>query len=273
MNPPPIHAFIHVPKTAGSTVRAVLRREFGTRHCDVKVPRHLRHGHRWVDAEILRRARRVYPRLESVCGHRVTAFNGLQNAMPMLRFYTFVRHPVDRCISHFYHACRADPSQATTARLEAFCRDPWQRNVQTRWLGGSPDPQQAIRMLETQIGFVGLTETFEASMLMLARWLGRPAFNPAHRRVNARSGPVPLPVHDVRRLRAMVEEANHADLAVYSYARDVVFPRQLAAYAGDLERDIEDLRAACAALGPTCEGLLPRAKRNLLFKPLMHLGV
>ena len=269
----PIYAFIHIPKTAGSTVRGVLRREFGARHCDIKAPRHQRGGHRWLDSGALNRARLVYPRLESVCGHRVTAFNGLRNAAPSLRFYTFVRHPIDRFVSHFHHIRRRDPAGTTTEQLEAFCRDPWRRNVQTRWLGGNQDPARAIRALEEHIGFVGLTEAFDASMLLLAQWLGKPGFNPVYEPLNLRHAQIPSRVLEHPECWEWVEDANRADMEVYGYIRDVLFPRQAAAYGGDLERDIERLRAAGEGLSLPRERLFPRVKRNLVYKPLLHLGV
>lgn len=267
-----MYGFIHIPKTAGSTVRRVLRREYGSRHCDIKVPKRKRGGHRWADAEDLALARRLYPRLAGICGHRVTTFSGLQEAEPSLRFFTFLREPTSRFISNFYHVRRGDPAGSTIEHLRAFCREPGRRNVMTRWLAGRDDPDEAIRVLQRDLGFVGLTESFAESMVLFARWWGDPGFSPAYKIVNRRPGPEPLPIRDCPERLALVEEANRADQKVYAYVVDDWFPRCRAAYDGDLEEDVKQLHHACLALPPYRESLWPKVKRNGLYKPLLHVA-
>ena len=60
--------FIHINKTAGRTVRYILRSSYGLRHCEVE-PWHAS----WTDPPFsthdLQRLRRFYPNLESIGGH------------------------------------------------------------------------------------------------------------------------------------------------------------------------------------------------------------
>ena len=60
-------AFVHIKKTAGTTLTAILRRNFGTRHLDTRL-------HLYEDlflADDLRRALKLYRRLDCIAGHHV----------------------------------------------------------------------------------------------------------------------------------------------------------------------------------------------------------
>ncbi len=63
--------FVHINKTAGSTVRYILRSSYGPRHCDVE-PWRARWDEQPFSAADLRRVRRFYPQLASIAGHRIT---------------------------------------------------------------------------------------------------------------------------------------------------------------------------------------------------------
>ena len=81
-----MYAFIHIERTAGRTVSSILRRSFGTGHCDIRLPLARRRNDRpqhqldhrvLVDAEILRRVRHVYRHLKGIAGHNVKPYGDL----------------------------------------------------------------------------------------------------------------------------------------------------------------------------------------------------
>lgn len=47
-----------------------------------------------------------------------------------------------------------------------------------------PNAQKAIELVSTRVDFVGLTERFDESVLMLGGWLQEPGFRPEYRRAN-----------------------------------------------------------------------------------------
>ena len=90
-------AFVHIKKTAGTTLTAILRRNFGTRHLDTRL-------HLYEDlflADDLRRALKLYRRLDCIAGHHVRPFGDLHSLIPKIRYFTFVREPISRLVSDF----------------------------------------------------------------------------------------------------------------------------------------------------------------------------
>src|SRR5215468_545457 len=74
-----MYAFVHIEKTGGSTLNTIFRRSFGARHCDVRLPLAKRPNDRHddrvcVQAEDLRRVRRLYRNLRGISGHNVKPY-------------------------------------------------------------------------------------------------------------------------------------------------------------------------------------------------------
>ena len=51
----------------------------------------------------LRRLRKVYPRLDSIAGHRITGYVDLEEQGTEFRYFTFLREPVALCASRFQY--------------------------------------------------------------------------------------------------------------------------------------------------------------------------
>jgi len=82
-----VYAFVHIEKTAGRTVRAVLLRSFGAGHCEIRTPYARRAAetdeHRvHVRAADLRKVRRIYRGLRGIAGHNVKPYSDLDAEVP-----------------------------------------------------------------------------------------------------------------------------------------------------------------------------------------------
>jgi len=265
-------------------VRAVLLRSFGAGHCEIRTPysrraeeRPDRHVH--VTAADLRRVRRVYRRLRGIAGHNVKPYSDLGAACPDLRYFTFLRDPVRRYLSHFKNRARAYARQD----FERWLGTEWTHDWQTKMLAGEPSAEKAIELLSGRLGFVGLTEAFDASLLMLGQWLGEPGYRPEYRPVNrldekqrARDSArqqADLGYLEEPGIRERLLAANSLDRQVYEYAARELFPRQRAAYRGDLEADVAALRERNRGLGEWQEPLSSRLLRNAVYKPALLLRI
>jgi Sulfotransferase family len=280
----PIYAFVHIDKTGGTTVKSVLRRSFGTRHCDVRLPMGKRSidgiDHRAaIDALDLARVERVYRNLRGFAGHNVKAYTGLARQFPELRFFTFLRDPVSRFRSHFLN--RSEEFQR--ADFERWCAAPWYCNWQTKMLVGEPNAEKAIELLATRVGFVGLTERFDESLLMLGPWLAEPGWRPEYRRLNqfATKGDgqgairkaVAIEYLKTDAVRAQMRQLNAEDQKVYDYVTAHVFPRQIAAHAGDLAAELRAFQERQKSSEALAESAWSRLVRNYIYKPLSHVRV
>ncbi|MGB3392865.1 MAG: hypothetical protein WA956_13390 [Stenotrophomonas sp.] len=177
---PPI--FVHIPKTAGSTLRTLITANYPAGQVlnlngDPK--------------QILKVAAQHMGKTEScrlVYGHTpygTHRFLGLRQP----RYYTFLRDPVDRFLSdiahairhpdHNFHAVLAEPGLSREQVISRALDINYYRNNMVQFISGSFTTEVvAMSHLGTAIDnlwnseFVGITEKFSTSLLIMAKKLG-----------------------------------------------------------------------------------------------------
>jgi hypothetical protein len=273
---------VHIEKTAGRTVRAVLLRSFGSGHCEIRTP-YAKREPEVDDRRVavtggdLRKVRRFYRNLRGIAGHNVKAYSDLHVAFPEVRYFTWLRDPVKRYLSHFKNRSRAYARED----FERWADKTWTHDWQTRMIAGEANAQKAIELLSGRIGFVGLTETFDESLLMLGQWLGEPGFRPEYRPVNQLAGKqrardsareqADLSYLDTPEVRERLRAINALDQQVYDFAVRECHARQRAAYPGDLTADVATMRERNQNLAEWTEPLSSRLLRNWVYKPALVL--
>jgi Sulfotransferase family len=281
-------AYVHIYKTAGTTLTGILRRNFSTRHFDTR----LIQERPAITAAQLKRVLLIYPRLESIAGHAVRTHTDLKTTFPEIRFYTFLRDPVKRVISAFLftRSIRIEEDNwrpQSDKEIEDSFIDFIARQVDRYCNVLSPgrgDAASAIEVIETKMDFVGLVEHFDESLALMKNWIGRPDFDLRYRRLNDSSRRASndrrfMPVREeVRRLVAatssitsrsdiaeMLAERQRGDIALFEHVRTKTFERMRRKYAaGSGPFAFEDDRMAA----DTVAGQL---YRNLVGRPLVPL--
>jgi len=265
-----MYAFIHIPKTAGTTLRYLFRQAFGARHCDVRSPIHRRQSNQWLEACDLNLVKAVYPQLSGICGHRVCCFSDLGKALPDLKYFTVLRDPARRFVSNFQQYYLDKSEHYTVEQLKEFAADPIQRNVQTRWLCGQEDAELAIKTMESRIGMVGLTEKFDESLLILKKRLNEPKFEINYESLNHGRGKANLDYFNDPYLLKLIEDANEHDIEVYRHVIEERFPRQDDEYGPQFNADLGSFHEQQGHFKAKSEPVWGKTKRNLVYKPLLH---
>lgn len=268
-----MYAFIHIPKTGGSTLRHMLRVGYGAGHCDIRASQAARHDQtQMIQPGDLKRVRRAYPNLDGICGHRVTACHALDSAEPGLRYFTLLREPRARFLSHFSHWVRDRNRKGSRRDFLEFCSYPIHANLQSRLIGGTDDPADSIERMESLKIFVGLTEQFDTSVVLLRSWLGDDKLPPAYRSKNTGKRQSGLEID--ASLESHINQQNAADIAVYQFARDVIFPRQIDIFEqanGSIRPAVETLREQKENWTDYGEPIWAKVKRNFIYKPMRNL--
>jgi hypothetical protein len=196
---------VHVPKCAGTSFRHVLHSIYGNE---------IWYNYGSIFAREQARPELVPAGTKMIHGHFLAdSFDGL---FPERQLLTWVRHPVERLVSNYYHFLRAPDMRDDCCRalherklsLREFADLDWMQNMATRYLAG-----KAV----TDFRFVGITEHFEESMRHFSSLLGfrtvmmlpRENINPS--RTTERYA---LSPED----REYILERNAADLAWYNQA-------------------------------------------------------
>jgi hypothetical protein len=221
---------VHIPKTAGSSLRRLAKKAYGDRFG--KAPNTFTHPQ--VAEERLRALLDAQPQPAWIAGHAVF---GLRDVLPPgSRYVTVLREPVERTLSHYaYLVAPRDPetrqhgllARGTQYRpglsLEEALEDPryLPDNLQTRMLVCRRSPfeqlpddalEQAKAHLRERFAFVGVTERFDRFAALLAAELGwEPRTPPRTRAGDPRPEATP---DELRR----VEEKNAFDLELYALA-------------------------------------------------------
>jgi hypothetical protein len=242
----PLVVFVHIQKTAGKTLRHILRRQYAGAGRSVHVPNFFaKPDLHWsaVDELVDRRP----PGLEAAHGHMLFAPDRWPRGS---RFVTILRDPVERTISHYYwlnerRGARSGWRSIDDALGHGAIRD----NLQVRVLSGA-DPagpvtstmaEEAIAALD-RFSAVGLTSRFDESLVLFGREFGwRTA---AYERVNTTSSRVPreaLRESSVKR----IQEHNRYDQQLYAEAAER-FDALLRAQPEDFQLEVDIVRAAVA---------------------------
>ena len=261
-------AFAHIQKTAGITVNRILRRSFGVHHCDVQ-PWHPRTAYyeTTYSAKDHQKLVRLYPRLESIAGHRVKPHSDLKSVCPNIRYLTFLREPRARMASHYqYRVQRAGYTQP----FEEWLKEEHYHNLQTKHIAGSDDLDLAMRILREECFFVGLIEHFDESLVMLRGKVADPRFDIRYVRENV------APDSSIReRLvndpasRALMEEANNADLQLYEYVVKELYPAQKREFGATLASEVESFKSTNRLPPLNVNSMLNLVKRNCIYKPML----
>jgi Sulfotransferase family len=261
--------FVHIPKTAGTTLRHVLSlNEPGMRS---RALANVFKGGGGLSKTLVERMRdgtgpQIDPEVNVVRGHFPL---GIREYLPKhlpkqreLACFTFLREPIDRTLSHFYpiRELRAGeekrgrysraPLPADATLDDALAAGYVHDNLQTRMLCGDPAPfgevteemlEQAKANLSTNLAFFGLTERFDESLVLAKRKLGlRVILYRSSGRVNS-DRPRGKQVPD--ELRREAEHANRYDIELYRYAKEL-FERELEQPDLEFEAELAALRAA-----------------------------
>lgn len=239
--------FIHIPKTAGTSVREFLDSQYS-------VPA-ICQANAWSDVDDFE-ALKSY---SLVRGH--FTYSLIQDLPPAFLSFTVLRHPLNRMLSSLRHMQR-DPQfhslheRAKDRSISEILRDSTimnqQRDVQARTLCASNSAEVIVDyvkdrkargaeidvgMIESgavtlelarerlnQINFIGVLEDLDSSIHSLTRAMG---FHPRRAlgyRNHAPEGPseyTALSAADI----AIMREYNQIDLPLYEYAREAAFER------------------------------------------------
>jgi len=241
----PLMVFVHIQKTAGKTLRQILRRQYAGPGRSVHVPNYFpKPDLHWATVDEL--VERRPPELEVAHGHMLF----VPSRWPRdSRFVTILRDPVERTISHYYWVNERRGSRSGLGSIEDALEATVPDNLQVRVLSGAnPSGPVTSAMADEAIGsldrfsVVGLTSRFDETLVLLGRAFGwRTA---AYERINSTNSRVPRDALDAATL-ARIDEHNRYDQQLYAVAA-ARFDELVRSKPDDFHLEVDILRAAVA---------------------------
>jgi hypothetical protein len=241
----PLTAFVHVPKTGGMTLHAILTRQL-----------------RGIFAESIDEAKAAIAalteaevaQLELIAGH--VPYGVHEFIQRPVRYVTMLRDPVQRVVSHYWFV-RTQPDHYLYAAIiegnlslreyaERGCSlsaeiengQVWMFSARARGLecADRASLEEAKMVLQHRFAFVGTTERFDESVVALQHvlGLGRPVY------VRRNTGPGPRNRLDAE-TRTAIEAHNLLDLELYTHA-NALLDAQIHSFGPRFQRDLDRFR-------------------------------
>jgi hypothetical protein len=264
--------FLHIHKTAGTTLHRIIEREYNPFQVYTIEGRMIE----WSINHFKKLPQQRRAALRVVKGHM--SF-GLHEFLPQPSTYiTFLRDPVERSISSYYYA-KGNPLNPFHKRIAREKIDlptfldltPWNNNLQCKALGGvdrrefrpldlfmemarpgaiPPDPgvdrwssartlQKAQENLTRYFSFIGLTERFTESLVLLKHLFGWKLSSYSSYRIS-RNRPKRESLDSA--ILAAVEKRNQFDRALYEFGKKI-FDDSLDRADIDMECETEAVKA------------------------------
>jgi hypothetical protein len=208
---------VHLPKTAGTSFAASLDKHFRTRllrdYSDFPINTPQPERNRAALQASLRNAASDFAGVECIHGHFLPIKYLLLVHKREIKFVTWMRHPVERVLSHFYH-WKTIGSQASAPlhrkvveedwSIERFCLGPEVRNLYWQFLWGFP---------MHYFDFIGITECYEDDLAYFSKhYLGTSV---RAKKLNVRN----QSAYEINRsLRREIEAFHDRDMELYRNA-------------------------------------------------------
>jgi Sulfotransferase family len=151
---------VHVPKCAGTSFRHVLHGIYGAE---------IWYNYGQVFSREQARIDLIPAGVKLIHGHFLA--DSFDSILPERQLLTWVRHPVERLVSNYFHFLRAPDMRDDCCRalheqklsLREFADLDWMKNMATRYLANKP---------VSDFQFVGISEYFQESMRLFCRTYG-----------------------------------------------------------------------------------------------------
>ena len=174
--------------------------------------------------------------LRSIAGHSL--MHPTANLSALMHYFTFVRDPLKRCLSHYQQYKRSYSKKGKDLSFEEFLDIDDMRDAQVYQIAGEYDVEKAKEELSRYL-FVGLTERFAESMVIL-RQLSPHRLNLEHRRLHVtRDNTARQEVLDNPAARRLLEQGNQLDRQLYEWVKHELYPA-LRQKAGVTEADVDE---------------------------------
>lgn len=261
--------FSHIPKSAGTTFRNILINNYSWRHLDWA------HKIKKTKSTIKHfpfNSPKAMKKLESISGHCLRYDSAVQSAYPSIKYVTFLRDPVSRLVSLYFHILRTWNPKLSFHEWTLDAARPELSNFQTRFIAGSADLKRAETLLSDAFFFVGKAERFDESICFFKRMIGN-SFDNRYESLRVSKQRKDEFYNNDRNQKALerLRQNNTLDLKLNDYIEQNLFPTYKAKY-GDVQTDCQKIKQENQNFEfSQIKKNLFLAKKNIINNPLLYL--
>ena len=210
--------FVHIEKTAGTSLKFILRNSFGFRHCDS-----LKNKKNIFKQKDLDYAKKVFGQIKCISGHNlVEPTKHLKDEK--LLFFTILRNPITRLASFYQDQCLRGNHKIS---FEDWINDKSKHNMQTKRIAGEDNVEKAKKILREDYFFVGLTERFNDSLKLLSIVCPEKLNLKYKKKLIAQNNKIKNELIESPNTLQLLLDANKLDIELYKYVNEELFPERL----------------------------------------------
>ena len=218
--------FNHIPKTAGTSLKYILRRNFGIHHVDTQKTKQ-----QVYTADDLKFARKVFFGVKAISGHNLIDPRVYLNE-PGVQLITILRDPVMRCASHYQdHVLRRNERKS----FKDWIEDTDQQNLSCKNITGSNDLAKAKKLLKESYVVVGITERFQDTLKLMQILLDESFDLYNIRRITASSNEVKINLLEDEASLKLLKKHNQLDQQLYDFVLEDIFLPSLERYGEQMD--------------------------------------
>jgi len=210
-------AFVHIEKTAGTSVIHMLRDSFSPVYVDVRPV--TGYGY-WFRSRDLNWYLRAMPWISIIGGHSIVPYSGIEDNYNV-KYFTIFRDPVDRYISQ-YRYWRSDLNKNIT--FEIFMNEYNSWDMQTKRICENGKASTAINVLKSKFIAYGLVEHMDLFVGDLRRYFNKD-MRIHHRNYTKKKSDRIDEIKD-KYLHEIIDR-NKQDIELYEWVKSVVKLRQM----------------------------------------------
>ena len=229
----------HIPKTGGTTFRYVLINNYSWRHIDFPESKKIIVKLTDFPFDSL-----VIKQIKSLSGHWLRYSDRMKYLFPNLKFIVFLRDPLSRIISLFFHIKRYEnPNLKFREWVVENYADSVLSNHQTRFIAGDCNFDRAISILNNAYFFVGTTELFDKSLLILRKMLGNNLEVRYEKKRVSKRDKIGI-LNDRKNVEVLekLHEINKLDFQLHDYVKHSLFSKYQEKFGEVTENDIDEFR-------------------------------
>jgi len=219
--------FVHIEKTAGTTLKFIFRNSFGQKHCDSK--KNKKDIFTQADLDY---AKKVFGEIKCISGHNLVEPTRHLNDIDLM-FMTVLRDPVTRSASYYQDNCLRGREHID---FKEWIKDENKHNMQVKRIAGSADLDIAKKLLNESYFFVGLTERFDDSLRLLKLLCPYELKLKYNKKLVAQDNTVKDRLINTPDTLKILKDIDHLDIELYDYVKNELFPARINEYRDQLEK-------------------------------------
>ena len=265
-----MYGFIHVYKSAGTTLNRMLRASYGARHFDVEPLDGVKQPIPFSEKD-LRFVLGLKSNLSGFAGHRVKAFADMGTYSDHISYFTIIRNPIVRAGSAFqYSYCYQKKRYGKILTFEDWLEDPYTSNLHCKMISGLSSFEATVDIIEKKNIFIGNSDNYYESLVMLKRAhlkelnIVKSSFNVA------KNNTLSSKILSDNKLKEQLVNANLEDQKLFNYAKNNLFPKYVRQYGLNLDLEVSKL-PSLFNYNQRGRILANRLYRNLFYKPMFQI--